>query len=119
VALTKRAGAELAGVQRERDPTLVRHIYDLHAIREHYDPVDVGALAREIMQSDAATYGYQFPAYRDDPLAETLRAVERIAADADFARDYARFRRDMVYGEAADFETAIAALKAMAEALKA
>jgi predicted nucleotidyltransferase component of viral defense system len=117
VALTRRAGAELAGVQRERDPTLVRHIYDLHAIRAHYDAADVVALAREIMQADADTYGHQFPAYRADPLAETLRAVDGIAADADFARGYATFQRDMVYGEAADFETAIATLKALAAPL--
>jgi hypothetical protein len=75
-------------------------------------------LAGEIMQSDAETYGHQFPAYRDDPLVETFRAVASIAASADFARDNASFRRDMVYGEAADFESAIAALNALAEALK-
>jgi Nucleotidyl transferase AbiEii toxin, Type IV TA system len=118
VALTRRAGAELAGVQRERDPTLVRHIYDLHAIRKHYDPADVGALAREIMQADAETYGHQFPAYRDNPLAQTLRAVAGVAVDPDFAAGYATFRRDMVYGEAPDFETVIATLKTLAEPLK-
>ena len=118
VALTRRAGAVLAGVQRERDPTLVRHIYDLHAIRAHYDPADVAVLARAIMQDDAETYGHQFPAYRDDPLAETLRAVASLAGNADFAGDYASFHRDMVYGAAPDFETAMATLKALAEPLK-
>jgi predicted nucleotidyltransferase component of viral defense system len=118
VALTRRAGAELAGVQRDRDLTLVRHIYDLHVIREHYDAADVAVLAREIMLADAETYGHQFPAYRDDPLAETLRAVEAIAADVGFARGYATFRRDMVYGEGPDFETAIATLKSLAMQLK-
>jgi Nucleotidyl transferase AbiEii toxin, Type IV TA system len=114
VALTRRAGAVLAGAQSERDPTLVRHIYDLHAIREHYEAADVAALACKIMHSDAETYGHQFPAYRNDPLAESLRAVEGVAADADFAGDYTNFRRDMVYGEAPDFETAIATLKKLA-----
>jgi hypothetical protein len=118
VGVTRRAGAELAGVQRDRDPTLVRHIYDLHVIREHYDAADVAVLAREIMQADAETYGHQFPAYRDDPLAETLRAVAGIAADRDFAASYATFRRDMVYGEGPDFGTAIATLKTMAGLLK-
>jgi predicted nucleotidyltransferase component of viral defense system len=118
VALTRRAGAELADVQRERDPTLVRHIYDLHAIREHYDPADVIALVREIMPSDADMYGHQFPAYRADPLAETLRAVDAIAADADFVSGYANFQRDMVYGQTADFERAIATLKSLATLLK-
>jgi predicted nucleotidyltransferase component of viral defense system len=32
VALTWRAGSELAGLREERDPTLVRHVYDLHMI---------------------------------------------------------------------------------------
>jgi Nucleotidyl transferase AbiEii toxin, Type IV TA system len=118
VALTRRAGMVLTGGQRERDPTLVRHIYDLHAIRAHYEATDVGALAGEIMKSDAATYGRQFPAYRNDPLSETLRAVDGIAADAEFARDYASFQRDMVYGDAPDFETAIAALRSLADALE-
>jgi hypothetical protein len=118
VALTRRAGAELAGAQRERDPTLVRHIYDLHAIRQHYDSAAVAVLAREIMLADAATYGHQFPAYRDDPLAETLRAVSGIAADPGFAENYTTFQRDMVYGAAADFETASATLQALAAALQ-
>jgi len=34
VALTRRAGAELADAGGPRDPTLVRHIYDLHIMRE-------------------------------------------------------------------------------------
>jgi hypothetical protein len=34
VGLTRRAGAELAGLD-EPDPTLVRHLHDLHALREH------------------------------------------------------------------------------------
>jgi hypothetical protein len=70
------------------------------------------------MQSDAATYGDHFPAYRDDPLGETLRAVAGIAADADFARSYGRFLRDMVYGEAPEFGTAIESLKALAAPLE-
>lgn len=117
VVLTRRAGAELAGAQRDPDPTLVRHIYDLHMIRQHYDSADVAVLARDIMLADAATYGNQFPAYRDDPLAETLRAVDGIAADPGFAQNYATFQRDMVYGAAADFETAIATLQTLAELL--
>lgn len=96
----------------------MRHIYDLHVIAEHYDPADVAALAREVMQSDAQTYGDQFPAYRDNPLAETLRAVEGIAADPRFAADYATFRRDMVYGEAPDFATALQTLKRIAQELE-
>jgi hypothetical protein len=118
VALTRRAGAELAGVQRAHDPTLVRHVYDLHAIRAHYDTAEVAALAREIMQSDAETRGHEFPAYGANPLAETLRAVEDVAGSKEYAEDFAVLQRDMVYGEKVEFEEALGTLKALAERVK-
>ena len=62
VGLTWRAGSELAGLRDVRDPTLVRHIYDLHAIRDHYDAAEVAALALDVMKADAATRGDKFPA---------------------------------------------------------
>jgi predicted nucleotidyltransferase component of viral defense system len=62
VALTRRAGPELAGLRDKRDPTLVRHIHDLHAIRDQYDLADVAALARQIMVAEVATRGQDFPA---------------------------------------------------------
>ncbi len=119
VALTRRAGAELADAGGPRDKTLVRHVYDLYAVRAHYDPAALVALAREIMLADAEAYGHQFPAYREDPVAETLRAVAGLASDDRFAQGYATFLRDMVYGEAPDFKTAIATLSALADGLRA
>lgn len=63
-------------------------------------------------------YGHQFPAYRDDPIAETLQAVKALRADGRFAGYYATFIRDMVYGEAPDFQTALATVSALAENLR-
>jgi predicted nucleotidyltransferase component of viral defense system len=48
VSLTRRTAMELAGVARVRDPTLVRHIYDLHVTSAYYDATEVAQLAREI-----------------------------------------------------------------------
>ena len=118
VALTRRAGAELADAGGPRDPTLVRHLYDLHVIRAHYDPAEVVALTRKIMLADVKAYGHQFPAYRENPIAETLRAVAGLANDPGFAKHYARFRRDMVYGESPEFETALATLVVLAGRLE-
>ena len=53
VALTRRTAAEIVEAGGPRDPTLVRHVYDLHVLRAHYDPTEVAALAREIMPHDA------------------------------------------------------------------
>jgi hypothetical protein len=118
VALTRRAGAELADAGGPRDKTLVRHVYDLHVVRSHYDPAEIIALAREIMRADVEAYGHQFPAYRKNPVAETLRAVGGLAADDRFASYYAEFLRDMVYGEVPDFKTALATVSALADGLR-
>ena len=112
-----RAGAELAGLRDKRDTTLVRHVYDLHTIQREYDAADVAALAREVMQDDAKTRGRDFPAYAADPLAETLKAIDGIAGDVEFAKNYATFQRDMVYGGGPDFATAMGTIKVLADHL--
>ena len=118
VALTRRVGTELADAGGPRDSTLVRHVHDLHVIRAHYDPDDVIALARTIMLADVEAYGHQFPAYRENPIIETLRAVAGLAADAEFAERYGTFLRDMVYDEGPEFETAMATIAALAGRLE-
>jgi hypothetical protein len=114
VGLTRRAGAELAGLN-EPDPTLVRHLHDLHALRAHYEPAAVAALAQEVMLADAEAYGNQFPAYREEPLIETLRAVDGLATDPSYARRYGEFQRLMVYGAKIDYGACIATLRDLAE----
>lgn len=118
VALTWRAGSEIAGVRQERDPTLVRHIYDLHMIRDQFDMTDVATLAHEVMLADAAIRGDNFPAWKKDPLAETLRAIEGIPKDKVFVDGYANFQRDMVYGDKPDFTTAMGTLTTLVDHLK-
>jgi predicted nucleotidyltransferase component of viral defense system len=118
VALTWRAGSELTGFRKERDPTLVRHIYDLHMIRYEYDVKKVATLAHEVMLADAAARGDNFPAWKKDPLGETLRAVEGIPKDKVFLDGYATFQRDMVYGDKPDFATAMGTLNTLADHLK-
>ncbi|HZU88316.1 MAG TPA: nucleotidyl transferase AbiEii/AbiGii toxin family protein [Stellaceae bacterium] len=113
VALTRRAGAELAGLD-EPDPALVRHLHDLHVLRGHYDPAEVAVLAREIMIGDAESYGNRFPAYRENPMAETLRAIEGLAADAGYARRYEEFQRLMVFGSRFEYAACIDTLRLLA-----
>ncbi|MBF0461512.1 MAG: nucleotidyl transferase AbiEii/AbiGii toxin family protein [Magnetococcales bacterium] len=114
VALTRRIAAELADTSNPRDATLVRHIYDLHVIRPHYDPAEVAALALSIMPHDADVFGNQFPPYRDDPLAETMRAVSALQTDGGYAQRYAHFLRDMVYGEKIVFAVCLDTLNKLA-----
>jgi predicted nucleotidyltransferase component of viral defense system len=117
VALTRRTAAEIAEAGGPRDPTLARHIYDLHVIRAHYEMTEVADLARAIMPHDAEIFGNQFPAYRDDPLAETRRAVHALVSDTRYAQRYAEFHRDMVYGDRLAYAEAMATISALAERL--
>jgi hypothetical protein len=119
VALTRRLGTELVIAGGPRDNTLPRHVYDLHVIRPHYDATEILILAREIMRADVEAYGHQFPAYRENPVAETIRVVRGLPTDEHFAESYATFLRDMVYGETPDFQTALATLSALADILAA
>jgi len=118
VALTRRTAAEIANAGGPRDATLVRHLYDLHVIRAHYDPVEVAALAREIMPHDAEAFGNQFPAYRVNPMAETLRALEALELDPGHARRYAAFRRDMVYGDTIEYGVCLSTLSELVRLLQ-
>jgi len=118
VALTWRAGSALAGLRKERDPTLVRHIYDLHMIRDQHDAAETAALAHEVMKADAQTRGDRFRAWQRDLVGETLRAIDGIPKDKVFVDGYMEFLRDMVYGEKPDFATAMATLKSLAEQLR-
>ena len=117
VALTRRTAAEIADAGGPRDATQVRHAYDLHVMRGHYDPAEVAALAREVMPHDAEVFGHQFPAYRANPMAETLRAMQALELDPNYARRYSEFRRLMVYGDRIDYAACIDTLKELTEQL--
>ncbi|HEY4087770.1 MAG TPA: nucleotidyl transferase AbiEii/AbiGii toxin family protein [Bryobacteraceae bacterium] len=114
VALTRRAGALFADAGGPRDPALVRHVYDLHIMSAHNNPAAVISMAREIMLADVEAYGHQFPAYREDPVRETVHASRRMATEPDFERQYEIFVRDMVYGETVGFAEAIKTISILA-----
>jgi len=63
------------------------------------------------MRHDGQTFGNQFPAYRDNPLAETLTVVSAFEADPAYARSYDAFQRYMVYGSPVEFFLGLATLK--------
>jgi len=113
VALTRRIGEErLMG--DERDHTLLRHVYDLVVIREHYDHAEVGAMIPLIMADDVATYGARYPMYMEDPRGETLRVIAVLGEDPSYSARFEEFHRLMVYGDKVQFEAGLATLHDMA-----
>ncbi len=114
VGLTRRIAMEIAGVSRAPDPTLVRHIYDLHIIRNTVDPNNVVRLARQIAITDAAEFKNQYPAYETDIGGETRKALAAIESEPVYRDRYASFVQTMVYGEKPDFDQALGAVKELA-----
>lgn len=115
VSLTRRTAMEMAGVSRDPDPTLVRHIYDLHMMRTLIDPAIVADLARRIAETDAQEFASQYPAYAADIAGETHKALNALRTDPLHRERYASFVADMVYGERAEFGEAMATVVALAE----
>jgi hypothetical protein len=107
VALTRRIAMELAGLSRDPDSTLIRHVYDVHTMHGHVDPAEVAVLARDIATADAEVFRNQYPAYAADIAGETRKALDALGAAPEYRAHYDRFVADMVYGEKPTFATAM------------
>jgi hypothetical protein len=116
VSLTRRTAMDLAGLSRDFDPALVRHIYDLHVLHDHIDRGTVIALAREVAAADADEFGNQYPAYRADISGETRKALDALRVHPVYRQRYANFLTAMVYGERPEFDEAMASVTGLAEA---
>jgi len=115
VSVTRRTAMEIAGASRDPDPTLVRHIYDLHMMRNLIVPGEFIALARTIAETDAQEFASQYPAYAVDIAGETRKALDALRTDPLHRRRYERFMADMVYGERPEFGEAFATVSKLAE----
>ena len=115
VSLTRRTAMEMAGASRDPDPTLVRHVYDLHMMHALIESADVAALARAIAESDAKEFASQYPAYAADIAGETRKALDALRTDPLHRQRYVRFMADMVYGERPLFDVALSTVVSLAE----
>ena len=114
VSLTRRTAMEMAGAGRDPDPALIRHVYDLHMMRELVDPTTVANLARHIAETDAQQFGHQYPAYAADIAGETRKALHALRTDPLHRTRYDDFVAAMVYGERAEFAAAIGTVAGLA-----
>ena len=114
VSLTRRTAMDLAGLSRDADPALVRHIYDLHLMRDLIDLDAVAGIAGKIAASDAAEFRNQYPAYHDDAAGETRKALNALRTDPVYRERYTGFFSAMVYGEQATFDDAMNTVAAVA-----
>ena len=106
---------DLAGLSRDADPALVRHIYDLHVLRDHVNIDTVIALARDIAKADAEEFLNQYPAYHADIAGETRKALDALQTDPIHRRRYDDFMSAMVYGETLEFDNAFSTVMGLAK----
>lgn len=107
VSLTRRTAMDRAGLARDPDSTLVRHIYDLHAMREYIDLDDMARLVPLIIAADGAEFKNQYPAYAANPYGETQSAIAALQNDPIYRRRYDDFMLSMVYGNRLEFDVAV------------
>jgi DNA-binding transcriptional regulator GbsR (MarR family) len=51
------------------------------------------------VQYDAQVFGNQFSEYRDNPIAQTKRALVELQENLEHRKHYDDFQRNMVYGQ--------------------
>ncbi|MDR3488595.1 MAG: nucleotidyl transferase AbiEii/AbiGii toxin family protein [Bradyrhizobium sp.] len=117
ISLTRRTAMERAGLSRDPDPTLVRHIYDLHAMHQHIDRTQFIDLARAIAIADGQEFRNQYPAYAADIAGETQAAVMALQTDPAFRQRYDDFVLAMVYGDRHGFGFALGTVTELTNAV--
>jgi hypothetical protein len=125
-ALLRRWSARLRGADRvfelgnARDEDIVRHIYDLGRIFEHFPreltDAEAGRLARELLLQDAREFGGQDPGFRDAPIERAREALNDLATNVEARQWYERFTAAMVYGAIPPFDDAMGRILTFADA---
>ena len=99
---------------RPLDPTLVRHIYDIHEINRlvpgaFVDHESLSKLMRNAIKKDADDFMLQHPEFADYPVSELKMAMSEASSNPDIEAAYLRFMNVMVYGDQRpDFISALA-----------
>ncbi len=117
ISLTRRMATERAGLSRDPDPALVRHIYDVHAMRHNIDRNQLIDLARLIAVADGQEFRNQYPAYAADIAGETRAAVMALQTDPTYRQRYDDFILAMVYGDRPEFGAALGTVTNLANAV--
>jgi len=113
VSLLRRTAARVRDVEKKDDPTLIRHIYDLHLIlagKTNFD--DIGVLVHQAIAIDVEQFGNQHLEFRQNPIAELRLGFEQLKQDVVHQKRYKDFIGPLVYHpEPADWETAFGTLE--------
>ncbi|MEK8022116.1 MAG: nucleotidyl transferase AbiEii/AbiGii toxin family protein [Candidatus Parabeggiatoa sp.] len=100
VSLTRRTAAVISGREGIDDTTLVRHIFDLHALETLLTGNKLfPSLVERVIQIDSEQFGNQMPEYRANPLKETAKALLAFNQSHQHAERYRHFLEPLVYSQ--------------------
>lgn len=100
VGYLRRTAAHRAGCGRgEYDDRLVRHLYDVHCISQAKGDLapTISQLFIKTVKRDQETYGNQFAAFQENPLA-VLQDEREYLRDKETKTRYEKFCQTMIYG---------------------
>lgn len=98
VSLLRRTAAVMRNPTHEDDPTLIRHLYDLHLIFESgLDESLFAELVQRVIQIDATQFGNQQHEFRQNPIAELKFALRHIQTEDHYKERYRDFIGPLVY----------------------
>lgn len=117
VGLTRRIMAIMRGYHQD-DKTLIRHVYDLNAIKKMGKIThNFFDLARIIINRDANQFKNQHPEYANDPTSEIMSSLAVLKNKSHWKERYQIFIETMVYDNtsALGYESAIDVLERLSE----
>ncbi len=118
VALLRRTAAFKRDHEKKDDPTLIRHIYDIHIFEAKLDLDKTKSLVQQVITIDADQFGNQHPEFRDSPIDELLFGFESIREDENSSKRYDNFIGPLVYHpHPASWQTALDSLETLVEHL--
>jgi len=96
--LTRRTGALSRGINLWDDETLIRHVYDLHTIKNHLTInksfVD---LIGTVIDADREQFKNQDPEFNDRPLEQINLALKELRSNSMYEDRYNQFLGPLVY----------------------
>ena len=97
VGLTRRVAAIERG-RYSKDESLIRHVFDLNAIKQAGRITDdFFTLAKTIVANDAKQYKNQHPEYSANPGAEIKHSLALLKSNPSWKEHYQKFVEEMVY----------------------
>lgn len=112
VAVLRKTAAVQRDSQRKDDETLIRHIYDLHLIRDSIpDLPALQHLVQQVIDTDVSQFGNQHAEFRQAPHKELRFGASCLVEQQIHKQRYEKFIGPLVYHKSpADWEAALTTL---------